>query len=357
MGNALIGPAPAVLSRRPTRLARPRCWPSSEGADGVQSPSLRQHGKHAQRAGQGRRHPASGGFNRHPVLRAQMPFGADPAWCPGAPGHTGAAQDVRCPSARALRRGGGMSHSFWAPVIDPQARRRHDGVPALSWTAASLASSASTVPGGASSTKALLPPVALAMQESHKTVPSVPTFLVADAPRVSGKPGGVPRRQGAGTLHRRWLHLTRGESRRTGRQARHRRGGLADSVKRNNAYAQTGIDADSGRGSTGLPQRHNGETPPRAGKRSLPGAIATAPFYVLRPVSGRYRLGDGIVAVRVRVLGTDDVTHRRPPPTGTDMPSVFGVYVAPGITLGPNKWCSFIAAQDAVARAGVGSAA
>jgi hypothetical protein len=37
---------------------------------------------------------ASGGFNRHPQKRGEMLPGADVRWCPGAPGHTGSAQDL-----------------------------------------------------------------------------------------------------------------------------------------------------------------------------------------------------------------------------------------------------------------------
>jgi hypothetical protein len=57
---------------------------------------------------------ATGGFNPHPVRRAEMLPAADAAWCLGAPGHTGAAQDL------ALALGahfgtGSLSNAFWAP--------------------------------------------------------------------------------------------------------------------------------------------------------------------------------------------------------------------------------------------------
>src|SRR5690606_26740096 len=97
------------------------------GASGIEAVSLNQQGIRARIAVNRGLILASGGFNRHPQRRAQMLPGANPEWCPGAPGHTGSAQDL------ALEIGahfgtGGLSNAFWAPV---SVRKRKDGTTAV----------------------------------------------------------------------------------------------------------------------------------------------------------------------------------------------------------------------------------
>ena len=66
---------------------------------------------------------ASGGFNRHPQRRAQHLPGADIAWCPGAPGHTGELHDL-LEGLGAVYGQGAANPAFWAPV---SRRQRADG--------------------------------------------------------------------------------------------------------------------------------------------------------------------------------------------------------------------------------------
>ncbi len=99
-----------------------------QGANGaVEAVSLSQVNERRRIAIAGGVILASGGFNRHPRRRAEMLPGADPAWCSGAPGHAGSAQDLAL-NAGARFGEGTLSNAFWVPV---SIRTRADGTEAV----------------------------------------------------------------------------------------------------------------------------------------------------------------------------------------------------------------------------------
>lgn len=123
--------------------------------------------------------------------------------------------------------------------------------------------------------------------------------------------------------------------------------GLAAAVAANNRFAETGIDADFGRG-TSVMNRFNGD--PEAGTLNpCIGPIAAAPFYALRVVpidlagSGGLRIDPD--------AGVLDAQGRRIEglyACGNDASSIFrGTYPGPGTTIGPAMVFGWRAARHA----------
>ncbi|EEA00040.1 fumarate reductase/succinate dehydrogenase flavoprotein domain protein, partial [Burkholderia sp. H160] len=96
MGNALIGRLlHSLLARDVTVLVSTKLEALRANASGaIDGITLSQNGQRRQITVTGGVILASGGFNRHPQRRRAMLPGAELAWCPGAPGHTGSAQDL-----------------------------------------------------------------------------------------------------------------------------------------------------------------------------------------------------------------------------------------------------------------------
>ena len=117
MGNALVGRLLYSLAQRKNVALAINTAVEEIISDtsGVQAVSLLQNGERRTVRVKGGLILASGGFNRHPQLREEMLPGADPAWCPGAPGHTGAAHDLIRAIGRALWR--------WRLSATPSGRR------------------------------------------------------------------------------------------------------------------------------------------------------------------------------------------------------------------------------------------
>ena len=125
---------------------------------------------------------ASGGFNRHPTRRGEWIPGIDAAWCPGAPGHTGSAQDLAL-AAGAQFGDGALSPSFWAPV---SLRTRADGSRAVfphfmmdrgKPGMLTVNQAGERFVNEATSYHLF----ALAMQAANVTSPSIPAWLICDA--------------------------------------------------------------------------------------------------------------------------------------------------------------------------------
>jgi phytoene dehydrogenase-like protein len=99
MGNALVGRLLLSLSQHDgAHLALDTALVALHRADGgcgaVEAVSVEQGGRRLRLGTRCGVILASGGFNRHPERRAALLPGIDAAWCPGAPGHTGRAQDA-----------------------------------------------------------------------------------------------------------------------------------------------------------------------------------------------------------------------------------------------------------------------
>jgi hypothetical protein len=355
MGNALIGRLLLSLSKRPNvSLLLSTRVESIERDDGggVHGLVLGRDGARTTVRVEGGVILGSGGFNRHRQLRGDMLPGADAAWCPGAPGHTGEAQDL-ARGAGAHYADGAVSHAFWAPV---STRMRADGSRAVfphfvmdrGKPGILTVNRAGRRFVNESTSYHLF---ALAMQRHEP--PAVPAFLIADAAALRKYGLGMVRPGGGGLEP--FLadgYLVRGANLdELASTLDIDAAGLKDSVARMNAYAATGVDADFQRGSTAY-QRHNGDAK-WGGPNPCLGPLTEAPFYALRLYPGDIGSATGLAAdAQARVLDAENVPIPGLYAVGADLHSVMGgVYTAPGITLGPGLVFGYIAGRHAAQRA------
>ena len=189
-----------------------------------------------------------------------------------------------------------------------------------------------------------------AMFASHQTAPTMPADLICEA--------GFVERYGLGAIHPGTRSLARFE--RSGYlvcaptiEALAGRisvdaAGLADTIRRANDFARTGVDLDFGKGETEL-NRFNGD--PNHGPNPCLGPIAAPPFCALAVWPAEIACSTGLATDEdARVLDRDG----RPIPglyaCGNDMASIMqGVYAGPGITLGPALVFAYRAARHAAA--------
>jgi succinate dehydrogenase/fumarate reductase flavoprotein subunit len=297
---------------------------------------------------------ASGGFNRHAKRRADMLPGANEAWCPAAPGHTGKALDL------ALQAGGqlgnrGLSHAFWAPV---STRQRADGSQAVfphfvmdRGKPGMLTVDSQGQRYVNESTSYHL--FGIAMQAHHATTPSVPSWLVCDAGALKRYGLGMIRPGGKGLAP--FLadgYLKQGQ---TLADLAQQLGVPADklqaTVERFNTLADKGVDDDFQRGTTDY-QRANGDATWHGPNPCL-GALREGPFYAIALYPGDIGGATGLVTDGdARVLNAQGVAIDGLYACGNDMHSIMGgVYPAPGITIGPAITFGYLAAKHALARA------
>jgi FAD binding domain len=360
MGNALVARLLYSLSQHPhvtlalgTSLEQLGCALDAPGAP-VRSVVLGHHGQRCVVQVDAGVVLASGGFNRHPTQRQQKLPGADIAWCPGAPGHTGLPQEL------ARRRGaqygqGAASHAFWAPV---SRRLRADGTqkgfPHLVVDRAKPGFVTVNQAGARfvnESTSYHL--FGLAMQQGSP--PAVPAYLVCDATALRRYGMGMVRPGGRGLapfLADGYLSeaATLDElAQKLGMDAQ----GLQASVQQINRCAQTGVDPDFGRGRTAY-QQNLGDAAAGHPNPSL-GPLHTAPFYAVRLYPGDIGAATGLATdTQARVLAADGQPMQGLYAVGNDMHSIMGgVYTAPGITIGPGLVFGYRAAQHALQQAGL----
>jgi succinate dehydrogenase/fumarate reductase flavoprotein subunit len=296
---------------------------------------------------------ASGGFNRHPGLRAAMLPNIDAAWCPAAPGHTGETHDL----ARQL--GAQYSYSdasqktnaFWAPV---SLRKRADGSTAVfpHFVMDRAKPGMLTVNSEGKrfvneSTSYHL--FALAMQQTN----SVPAYLICDAAALARYGLGMIRP--GSTLTSRGLqpfladgYVTSGQTLvelagKLGINAQ----GLETSVQQINAAAETGGDPEFGRGQTAYQQNIGDAT--LGNKNPNLGALGTPPYYAVRLYPGDIGACTGFVtSAHAEVLDDAGIPIQGLYAVGNDMSSVMGdAYPAPGITIGPGIVFGFLATKHA----------
>ena len=292
---------------------------------------------------------ASGGFNRHPLRRAELLPGIDAHWCPGASGHTGQAHDL-AEQVGATYGSGGLSHAFWAPV---SVRTRADGTRAVfphfildRGKPGMLTVNREGRRFINESTSYHL--FGIGMQNAGVA----PAYLVTDAEGLKRYGLGMVRPGGKGLQP--FLddgYLTQGATlnelaRRLDIDAE----GLQDSVRRMNSYARTGEDLDYQRGTTDY-QRANGDAS-FAPNPNL-GPIGTAPFYAIRLYPGDIGAATGFATdTNARVLDSGHQPIAGLYAVGNDMHSIMGgTYPGPGITLGPGLTFAYLAARHAAARA------
>lgn len=354
MGNALVARLLYSLSKQAgvTLLLNTSVSGFERDASGVTGLTLKGGGEQRETAVRGGVVLASGGFNRHPGLRARLLPGADIGWCPAAPGHTGEAHAL-AKDAGAVYGQGALSNAFWAPV---SLRPRADGSTAVfpHFVMDRAKPGMLTVNRRGErfvneSTSYHL--FGMAMQATG----SVPAYLVCDADALKKygigmvRPGASPRDLAPFLADG---YLTQGA---TLDELAHKLGidaaGLKASVDEINRCADTGVDPRFHRGETAYQQNIGDAT---AGhKNPNLGPLKTAPYFAVKLHPGDIGAATGFATDGdARVL--DD--QGRPIPglyaVGNDMHSIMGgVYTAPGITIGPGLVFGHLAARHAGARA------
>ncbi|MGE4482251.1 FAD-dependent oxidoreductase [Acidocella sp.] len=294
---------------------------------------------------------ATGGFNRHPTRRAEMLHQPTAAHSPGAPGHTGKIHDLAL-ALGAHYGEGGMDNAFWAPV---SIRRRADGTTAVFPHFVLDRGKPGTISVNAAGRRFVNESTSYhlfvrAMYESHKSVPTIPTFLIADAEALRKYGLGMVRPGGRGLkpfLEDGYLVEAPSLAALAGKLGIDA-AGLEESVKRMNEFARTGVDTEFGRGTTAY-HRVNGDA--THGPNPNIGPIATAPFYAVRLLPGDIGAATGMVAnTSAQVMKQDGTPIPGLYAVGNDMQSVMGgVYPAPGITIGPALAFAYAAAAHLTA--------
>lgn len=354
MGNALVARLLYSLSQHSqvTLALNTDISDCPKGPLGVEGVSLESAGTHRQVRARRGVVLASGGFNRHPGLRARWLPGVPAAWSPAAPGHTGRMHDLAL-ALGARHAEGGLSPAFWAPV---SLRQRADGSTAVfpHFVMDRAKPGMLTVNQAGErfvneSTSYHL--FGLAMQAAHATSPAIPAYLVCDARALKTYGLGMVRPGGAGLEP--FLadgYLTRADTlaalaRCLGMDP----GKLADSVQQVNTAAATGVDRAFGRGTTAYQQ--NLGDPNWPGPNPNLGALTEGPFYAVRLYPGDIGASTGLQTdARARVLNAEGAPIGGLYAVGNDMQSVMGgTYPAPGITIGPGLVFAHIAVKDALA--------
>lgn len=187
----------------------------------------------------------------------------------------------------------------------------------------------------------------LAMYESHKSIPTIPAFLICDAPFLKrwglglALPGGRPFRHLLKAGYLTEAKTLDGLGRRIGVDAV----ALQETVADFNRGARAGRDDAFGKGGTAY-NRYLGDPTIKDANPCL-GTIETGPFYAVKVYPGDIGTAGGLVTdENARVL--DAAGHPIPGlyAAGNDMNSVMGgTYPGPGITLGPALTFGYLAVE------------
>ena len=294
---------------------------------------------------------AAGGFNRSPEKRAAMLHQPFSPYSPAAPGHTGVMQD------HAIRLGarygtGSADNAFWAPV---SIRQRKDGSTAVFPHFVLDRGKPGTICVNQAGNRFVNEATSYhnfvrRMVDTHAESPCIPAYIIADAVAVRKYGLGMVR---LGTKNLKPFidegYLIEGASLvelagKLGMPA----AALEASVARMNAYAETGIDPEFGRGSTGY---HNANGDASAGFRNPNlGPIRTAPFYAVKLYPGDIGAATGLHTDEwAQVLGQGDQPIRGLYACGNEAQSIMGgTYPGPGITIGPAITFAWRAVQHAI---------
>ncbi len=297
---------------------------------------------------------AAGGFGRHAQRRGTMLPAGLASYSPAAPGHTGAMQDHAL--ALGARFGeGGLDTAFWAPV---SVRQRADGTTAVFPHFVMDRSKPGTLcvnPRGERFTNesASYHLFGRAMIEAHKTIPTIPAFIIADARALKAYGLGMVRMGtkdirpflADGYLVEAPAIAALGEK--LGMEGER----LAATVARFNSFADSGVDPDFGRG-TNVYHRVNGDAR-HTGPNPTLGRIETGPFYAVRLWPGDIGAATGLaISPNAEVLGEDDIPIQRLYACGNEAQSIMGgTYPGPGITIGPAITFAYRAIRHALTEA------
>lgn len=351
MGNALIGRLLAAARRLGVTVLTRAKVTDLQVADGaVTGLSVEQNGTTRRISATRGVVLASGGFTRHPARRREMLPDPAPEWSPSAPGHTGELHDIVL-GLGAHYGSGQAQNAFWAPI---SVRRRKDGSMAAFPHFVLDRSKPGTVCVGrdgrrfVNETRSYHEFVS-AMYATNRDGLTIPAFLIADAPTLRKYGLGMVR-PGGGNL-KPFLddgYLVKADTLaglavELGIDA----AGLAETVARMNAFAETGVDTDFHRGET-VYERANGDA--EAGTRNPTlGPIGSAPYYAVRLWPGDIGSAMGLVTdTDARVLREDGSPIPGLYAVGNDAQSIMGgVYPGPGITIGPAITFGYIAARHA----------
>lgn len=370
MGNALIARLlRSLLDRKVTILTETTVESLQRDERGVQGVTLSQNGARRSIRARGGVILASGGFNRHGEKRAQMLPGADVAWCPAAPGHTGAAHDLAlaagarygaasldAPAERASEPV--QSHAFWAPV---STRKRADGSNAVFPHFIMDRGKPGMIALNQRGERFLNESTSyhlfgLAMQAANKASPCIPAWLVCDAAALKRygigmiRPGAQPGKSIAPYLADGYL-IQADTVAALAAKLGVDEAVLSDTITGFNQAADAGVDEAFQRGSTAY-QRNNGDAT-QPGKNPCLGKLETAPYFAIRLYPGDIGASTGLLTdTHARVLDRNDAPIPGLYAVGNDMQSIMGgTYPGPGITIGPGVTFAYLAAEDAVGRA------
>ncbi|MBD8664346.1 FAD-dependent oxidoreductase [Rhizobium sp. CFBP 8752] len=354
MGNALIGRM--LLAARKLGVAiltETEALAFTTGPHGVTGVTLRQKDTERQIHVTGGLILASGGFARHPTMRADKLPQPLPEFSPSAPGHTGTLHDLAF-NAGAYHGDTAAQPCFWAPVSH---RKRADGSIAVFPHFVFDRSKPGIISVGRDGRRFVNESTSYhlfvsAMYAANKDGSHVPTYLIADAAALKKYGMGMIRPGGANIAP--YLadgYLTEAATLdelagKLGIDA----AGLNDSVARMNAYARSGTDADFARGTT-VYERANGD--PTHGPNPTLGPLETAPYYAVKLWPGDIGSAIGLVGdENAQLLRRDGSAIPGLYACGNDLQSIMGgVYPGPGITVGPAIVFGAIAARHAARRA------
>jgi succinate dehydrogenase/fumarate reductase flavoprotein subunit len=190
-----------------------------------------------------------------------------------------------------------------------------------------------------------------AMFESHKSVPSIPAYLICDSAFIARYGLGVvhPGTRDVRRFEQSGYLVSAGTLEELARKIGVPGDALRDTVARHDQFAATGVDLDFRKGETEL-NRFNGD--PHHKPNPCIGALRAPPFHALAVWPAEIGVSTGLTTdADACVLDTDG----RPIPglyaCGNDMASVMaGTYPGPGINLGPALVFAYRAAMHAHGR-------
>ena len=360
MGNAMIARMLlSYLQRQGHLVTHTEATELLRDAHGVRGITLRQthpSGKVTQRSFKVRGGVvlATGGFNRHPQRRGDLLPGANEAWCPAGPGHTGSAQDLALQAGARLGEGG-LSHAFWAPV---SIRQRADGSTAAFPHFVMDRGKPGMLTVDQTGQRYLNESSSyhvfgIRMQAHHAHTPCIPSWLICDSAALRRYGIGMVRPAGKGLAP--FLadgYLRCGQTLADlAQQLSLPAQTLQATVERFNRFADAGVDEDFQRGTTDY-QRANGDAT-WTGPNPCLGALREGPFYAVALYPGDIGAATGLVTdTHAQVLDAQNQPIGGLYACGNDMHSIMGgTYPAPGITIGPALTFGYIAANHAVQRA------
>jgi len=292
---------------------------------------------------------ATGGFPWHEGLRGELYPQPTGPWSMSPQGNAGEGIEM-ARAAGATMGSGWFAPAFYAPVSILQ---RADGTqvryPHLVWDRAKPGLMAVNAAGHRFVNEAAsYHEFVLGMYRSHQTVPTLPAFLVCDSGFMArwglglALPGGRPHENlvRAGYLYRAATLEALAQALGIDAQA------LTASAERFNRYAETGQDAEFGKGGTEY-NRYLGD--PEHQPNACLGPLRQGPFYAVKVYAGDIGTACGIRCnENAQALDVRDEPIPGLYAAGNDMQSVMGgQYPAPGITLGPALTFGWIAGRHA----------